>query len=61
MNLYIFCSDMNGMEKTVTELQGMFKIADDIITENLNHVMMAQTEKKKRKRWTRQRQGKVVR
>jgi hypothetical protein len=52
---------MNGMEKTVTELQGMFKIANDIITKNLNHVMMAQTEKKKRKRWTRQRQGKVVR
>jgi hypothetical protein len=43
---------MNGMEKTVAELQGMLKIAKDSIKKNPNHVMMVQKEKKKRKRWT---------
>jgi hypothetical protein len=40
---------MNGMEKTMTEKQGMLKIAQDSIKKNPNHVMMAQKEKKKRK------------
>jgi hypothetical protein len=31
---------MNGMEKTVTELYGMLKTAEDSIKKNLNHVMM---------------------
>jgi hypothetical protein len=43
---------MNGMEKTVTELYGMLKIAEDSIKKNLNHVMMVQKEKKRRKYWT---------
>jgi hypothetical protein len=44
--------DMNGMEKTVAELHGMFKIAEDSIMKNPNHVMMVQKEKKKRKHCT---------
>jgi hypothetical protein len=43
---------MNGMEKTMPELHGMLKIAEDSIKKNPNHVMMVQKEKKKRKRWT---------
>jgi hypothetical protein len=42
---------MNGMEKTMAELHGMLKIAEDSIKKNPNHVMMVQKEKKKRKRW----------
>jgi hypothetical protein len=42
----------NDLEKTVAKLHGMFKIAEDSIKKNLNHVMMLQKEKKKRKRWT---------
>jgi hypothetical protein len=40
---------MNGMEKTVAELYGMLKTAEDSIIKNSNHVMMVQKEKKKRK------------
>jgi hypothetical protein len=43
---------INGMEKTVAELHGMLKTAEDSIKKNPNHVMMVQTEKKKWKRWT---------
>jgi hypothetical protein len=39
----------NGMEKTVAELHGMLKIAEDSIKKNPNHVMMFQKENKKRK------------
>jgi hypothetical protein len=46
MNFY-----MNGMEKTVVELHGMLKIAEDSIKKNPNQVMMVQKEKKKRKCW----------
>jgi hypothetical protein len=42
---------MNGMEKTMAELHGMPKTAKDSIKKNLNHVMIVQMEKKKRKRW----------
>jgi hypothetical protein len=42
---------MNGMEKTMAELHGMFKTTEDSIIKNLNHVMMFQKEKKKRKCW----------
>jgi hypothetical protein len=38
---------MNGMEKTMDELHGMLKIAEDSIKKNLNHVMMVQQENKK--------------
>jgi acyl-CoA-binding protein len=43
---------INGMEKTVAELHGMLKTAEDSIKKNPNHVMMVQKEKKKWKRWT---------
>jgi hypothetical protein len=43
---------MNGMEKTMVELHGMLKTAEDSIKKNLNHVMMVQEEKQNRKRWT---------
>jgi hypothetical protein len=45
-----FC--MNGMEKTVAELHGMLKTAEDSIKKNPNHVMMVQKDKKKMKCWT---------
>jgi hypothetical protein len=42
---------MNDMEKTMAELHGMLKIAEDSIKKNPNHIMMIQKEKKKRKHW----------
>jgi hypothetical protein len=48
---FIMNFHMNGMEKTVAELHGMLKTAEDSIKKNPNHVMMVQKEKKKRKRW----------
>jgi hypothetical protein len=41
-----------NMEKTVAELHGVLKIAEDNIKKNRNYVMMVQKEKKKRKCWT---------
>jgi hypothetical protein len=49
---FIMNFHMNAMEKTMAELHGMLKIAEDSIKKNPNHVMMVQKEKKKRKRWT---------
>jgi hypothetical protein len=46
---FIMNFHMNGMEKTVAELHGMLKIAEDSIKKNPNHMMMVQKEKKKRK------------
>jgi hypothetical protein len=43
---------MNGMEKTVAELQGMLKTVEDSIKKNPNLVMIVQKENKKRKHWT---------
>jgi hypothetical protein len=43
---------MNDIEKTVAELHGMLKTAEDSIKKNPNHVMMVQKEKKKMKRLT---------
>jgi hypothetical protein len=43
---FIMNFHMNGMEKTVAELHGMLKIAEDSIKKNPNHVMMVQKEKK---------------
>jgi hypothetical protein len=48
---FIMNFHMNDMEKTVTELHGMLKIAEDDIKKP-NHMMMVQKEKKKRKRST---------
>jgi hypothetical protein len=45
-------SHMNGMEKTMAELHGMLKTAEDSIKKNTNHVMMVQKKKKKKKCWT---------
>jgi hypothetical protein len=49
---FIMNFHMNVMKKTVAELHGMLKTAEDRIKKNPNHVMMVQKEKKKRKRWT---------
>jgi hypothetical protein len=49
---FIMNFHMNDIEKTMTELYGMLKIAEDSIKRNPNHVMMVQKEKKKRKHWT---------
>jgi hypothetical protein len=49
---FIMNFHMNGMEKTMVELHGMLKTAEDSIKKNPNHLMMVQKEKKKRKRWT---------
>jgi hypothetical protein len=49
---FIMNFHMNDMEKTMAELHGMLKTAEDSIKKNPNHVMMVQREKKKRKRWT---------
>jgi hypothetical protein len=40
---------MNGMEKTMVEVHGMLKTTVDSIKKNLNHVMIIQKEKIKRK------------
>jgi hypothetical protein len=37
---FIMNFHMNGMEKTMAELHGMLKTAEDSIKKNLNHVMM---------------------
>jgi hypothetical protein len=50
--LFITNFHINGMERTVAELHGMLKPAEDSIKKNPNHVMMIHKEKKKRKRWT---------
>jgi hypothetical protein len=49
---FIMNFHMNDMEKTMAELHGMLKTAEDSVTKNPNHVMMVQKEKKKRKCWT---------
>jgi hypothetical protein len=46
---FIMNFHMNGKEKTMVELHGMLKTAEDSIKKNPNHVMMVQKEKKKRK------------
>jgi hypothetical protein len=43
---------MNGLDKTLSELHGMLKTAEESIKKNPNHVMMIQKGNKKRKRWT---------
>jgi hypothetical protein len=43
---------INGMEKTLDELHGMLKIAEESIKKNPTHVMVVQKKNKKRKRWT---------
>jgi hypothetical protein len=45
--LFIMNFYMNGMEKTMAELHGMLKTANNSIIKNSNHVMMVQKEKKK--------------
>jgi hypothetical protein len=49
---FIMNIHMNGMDKTMAEVHGMLKIAEDSIKKNPNHVMIVQKEKKKRKCWT---------
>jgi hypothetical protein len=49
---FIMNFHMNDMEKSLAELHGMLKTAEESIKKNPNHVMMIQKEKKKRNRWT---------
>lgn len=49
---FIMNFQMNGLEKTLSELHGMLKTAEESIKKNPNHVMMVQNGNKKRKRWT---------
>jgi hypothetical protein len=44
---FIMNFHMNAIEKTVAELHGMLKIAEDSIKKNCNHVMMVQKEMKR--------------
>jgi hypothetical protein len=47
---FIMNFHMNDMEKSLAELHGMLKTAEESIKKNPNHVMMIQKEKKKRNR-----------
>jgi hypothetical protein len=49
---FILNFHMNGLDKTLSELHGMLKTAEERIKKNPNHVMMIQKGNKKRKRWT---------
>lgn len=49
---FIMNFQMNGLDKTLSELHGMLKTAEESIKKNPNHVMMIQKGNKKRKRWT---------
>jgi len=49
---FIMNFQMNGMEKSLSELHGMLKTAEESIKKSTNHVMVVQKENKKRKRWT---------
>jgi hypothetical protein len=49
---FILNFQMNGLDKTFSELHGMLKTAEESIKKNPNHVMMIQTGNKNRKRWT---------
>ncbi|WVZ70731.1 hypothetical protein U9M48_019374 [Paspalum notatum var. saurae] len=46
---FIMNYHMNGLDKTLTELHGMLKTAEDSIKKTSNHVMMVQWDSKKRK------------
>ncbi|WVZ57947.1 hypothetical protein U9M48_008275 [Paspalum notatum var. saurae] len=47
---FIINYHMNGLDKTLTELHGMLKTAEDSIKKTSHHVMMVQRDSKKRKR-----------
>ena len=49
---FIMNFQMNGMEKSLSELHGMLKTAEESIKKSTNHVMAVQKENKTRKRWT---------
>jgi hypothetical protein len=49
---FIINFQINGMVKTLAELHGMLKKAEESIKKNPTHVMLVQKENKKRKRWT---------
>ncbi|KAJ1262316.1 hypothetical protein BS78_09G097200 [Paspalum vaginatum] len=46
---FIMNYHMNSLDKTLTELHGMLKTAEDSIMKTSNHVMMVQRDSKKRK------------
>lgn len=41
---------MNSMDKTLTELHGMLKTAEESIKKSSNHVMMVQNDKDKKRK-----------
>ncbi|KAJ1257246.1 hypothetical protein BS78_K143600 [Paspalum vaginatum] len=47
---FIMNYHMNSLDKTLTELHGMLKTAEDSIKKTSNHVMVVQRDSKKRKR-----------
>ncbi|WVZ53605.1 hypothetical protein U9M48_004520, partial [Paspalum notatum var. saurae] len=47
---FIMNYHMNGLDKTLTELHGMLKTAEDSIKKTSHHVMMVQRDSKKRRR-----------
>ena len=49
---FIMNFQVNGVEKSLSELHGMLKTAEESIKKSTNHVMVVQKENKKRKRWT---------
>jgi hypothetical protein len=49
---FILNFQMNGLDKTLSELHGMLKTAEESIKKNPNHGMMIQKGNKTRKRWT---------
>ncbi|KAJ1279198.1 hypothetical protein BS78_04G136800 [Paspalum vaginatum] len=48
MDPFIMNFHMNGLDKTLTELHGMLKTAEDSIKKTSTHVMMVQKDNKKR-------------
>jgi hypothetical protein len=49
---FILNFQMNGLDKTLSELHGMLKTTEESVKKNPNHVMMIQKGKKNRKHWT---------
>jgi hypothetical protein len=49
---FILNFQMNGLDKTLSELHWMLKTAEESIKKNPNYVMMIQKGNKNRKRWT---------
>jgi hypothetical protein len=49
---FVMNFQMDGLDKTLSELHGMLKTAEESVKKNPNNVMMIQKGDKKRKHWT---------